>query len=140
MIGKSNDQDVNKRVHIESQFFGDIVQEDFADTYLNLTLKTVMAMKWSADYCSNSKFLLKVDDDVIVNSFHLIEYLEAFKTGFNNTLLCLHHTKAKVIRNQTDKFYVTKAAFKSDYFQPYCGGNNSFFFIIFFTNYKLYLT
>ena len=51
----------------ESDFYGDIVQSDFVDTYKNLTLKAVMAIRWIKKYCPQAKFILKTDDDVIVS-------------------------------------------------------------------------
>ena len=41
MIGKSLNETVNELIVEESKNFGDIVQEDFMDTYQNLTTKTV---------------------------------------------------------------------------------------------------
>ena len=39
----------------------------FQDTYRNLTLKTVMGLKWSAIFCPQAKFVMKTDDDIFVN-------------------------------------------------------------------------
>lgn len=35
-----------------------------------------MALKWINDYCKNAKFILKTDDDIIVNTFALINHLK----------------------------------------------------------------
>ena len=34
---------------------------------MNLTLKSVMGLKWSAIFCPQAKFVLKTDDDIFVN-------------------------------------------------------------------------
>ena len=39
----------------------------FQDIYYNLTLKTVMGLKWSSIYCSQVKYVMKTDDDIFVN-------------------------------------------------------------------------
>ena len=39
----------------------------FQDIYYNLTLKTVMGLKWSSIYCSQAKYVMKTDDDIFVN-------------------------------------------------------------------------
>jgi hypothetical protein len=39
----------------------------FQDTYHNLTLKTVMGLKWTSIFCPQVKFVLKTDDDIYVN-------------------------------------------------------------------------
>jgi len=41
MIGKSLNETVNELIVEESKKFGDIVQEDFMDSWRNLTVKTV---------------------------------------------------------------------------------------------------
>ncbi len=44
MIGKSLNETVNELIVEEAENFGDIVQEDFMDTYRNLTIKTVRSL------------------------------------------------------------------------------------------------
>ena len=33
-------------------------------------------MKWISSYCKNVKFILKADDDIIVNTFALLHHLK----------------------------------------------------------------
>ena len=40
---------------------------DFKEDYFNLTIKHVFALKWIASHCSDVPYILKADDDVIVN-------------------------------------------------------------------------
>ncbi|RUS71339.1 hypothetical protein EGW08_020904 [Elysia chlorotica] len=51
----------------ESKTYGDIVQEDFIDSYRNLSLKSVAILRWVSQFCSKSTFVLKVDDDMYIN-------------------------------------------------------------------------
>ena len=37
------------------------------DTYTNLTLKTVMGLKWGAIFCPQAKYVMKTDDDIFIN-------------------------------------------------------------------------
>ena len=37
-----------------------------------------MALKWINEYCNDAKFILKTDDDIIVNTFALINHLKIF--------------------------------------------------------------
>ena len=85
-------ENINKRIEIESNFYNDVVQANFIDSYDNLTLKTLSGLRWVSLYCSNSIFTIKVDDDVLVNSKKLISYLEVFYTNngsknLKNTML-----------------------------------------------------
>ncbi len=61
--------------------YGDLVQENFLDSYRNLTLKTLMGIRWASIYCANAKFIVKIDDDVVLNPYFLVNYLD------NNTNL-----------------------------------------------------
>ena len=89
MLGRSANPVTNEQVRIESDAYGDIVQEDFLDTYANLTLKTIMIMKWTAEYCSNARFVLKIDDDVIMHTKKVREYLSALGGATSNQFHCL---------------------------------------------------
>lgn len=51
-----------------------------------------MAMKWISQYCNNVRFVLKTDDDIIVNTFSLIQHLKYMdkKVKVENSV-CLNH-------------------------------------------------
>ncbi|XP_064628307.1 beta-1,3-galactosyltransferase 1-like isoform X2 [Lineus longissimus] len=72
--------DVNSTWHdkleSENKKYGDIIQEDFIDTYHNLTIKSVMGLKWAVTNCKGAKYVMKVDDDVFVNMPNLLKFLE----------------------------------------------------------------
>ena len=55
----------------------DILQWDFMDTYNNLTIKSILALKWAPAFCSNAKFVIKMDDDVFLNAINLANFLES---------------------------------------------------------------
>ena len=61
----------------EADQHGDIVREDFLDSYQNLTLKTLAGIKWAGEYCQRARFVLKTDDDMYVNVGGLMDYLNA---------------------------------------------------------------
>ena len=59
VMGKTFDKpEVQDALAFESEQYGDIVQEDFMDSYKNLTFKGVAALKWISNYCQNAKFVL----------------------------------------------------------------------------------
>ena len=73
LLGDSNKH--RKQVAEEYNNFTDIVNEDFVDTYMNLTYKTIMGYRWAVKFCSNSKFFLFVDDDYFINVKNIIQFL-----------------------------------------------------------------
>ncbi|NXO71467.1 B3GL1 acetylgalactosaminyltransferase, partial [Phainopepla nitens] len=62
-------------VEDESVLYGDIVRQDFLDTYDNLTLKTIMAFQWFSEFCSSARFFMKTDADVFINTPNLVRFL-----------------------------------------------------------------
>ena len=60
----------------EAKKYGDILLGDFRDTYLNLTLKTIMGYNWFSSNCTNVDFLMKTDDDVYINTAALVTALQ----------------------------------------------------------------
>ncbi|GLH01115.1 Beta-1,3-galactosyltransferase brn, partial [Gryllus bimaculatus] len=59
----------------ESQRHGDLLVEDFTDAYHNLTLKTLFLLKWAVRECPSAEFVLKTDDDVLINTRGLVRAL-----------------------------------------------------------------
>lgn len=59
----------------ESSKFYDIVQMSFYDNYYNNTLKTMGGLNWAVQYCYNTKFVMIVDDDFLINTKSLLNYL-----------------------------------------------------------------
>ena len=68
ILGKSP-KHLESEITTEATRFDDMVQEDFADTFVNLTLKATFMLKWiTSNHCLNTaKFLFKADDDTFVN-------------------------------------------------------------------------
>jgi beta-1,3-galactosyltransferase 1 len=49
-------------------------------------------MKWISQYCSNVKYILKVDDDIVSNIFILLRHLKSLETHKlikQKTIMCL---------------------------------------------------
>ncbi|XP_069696915.1 beta-1,3-galactosyltransferase 1-like [Periplaneta americana] len=63
-------------VMLEAQRYGDIIVEDFVDNYYNLTLKTLFMLKWTLQHCDTASFILKTDDDMLINVKALLQHLE----------------------------------------------------------------
>jgi hypothetical protein len=129
LLGQSTDSNVEDALTMENDMYGDIVQEDFVDAYRNLTYKAIMGLRWVTFHCSTPRFVLKVDDDIFVNMFNVINHLEtmvkreAENGGVKRLLLCLVWYRMKVVRESKSKWYLSKEEFKDDYFPTYCSGS-----------------
>ena len=119
MMGKVNDQHVMEAILFEYETYKDIVQEDFLDSYKNLTYKGLMALKWISTYCSQANYVLKVDDDIMVNTFTLMNHLkyldhhEYSKKKMRGMILCLLWQSMEVMRDRSDGFISNKTSFFS---------------------------
>ncbi|KAG8431660.1 hypothetical protein GDO86_020556 [Hymenochirus boettgeri] len=112
----------------ENRIYGDIVQQDFMDTYYNLTLKTLMGIEWVTKYCPTASYVMKTDSDMFLNVEYLIHKVllpgtpvrENFYTGDirNNT---------GPIRNHSNKWYVPEEIYPSNIYPPYFSGSGYVF-------------
>lgn len=121
-------QDANEDVLRESEQYHDIIQQDFLDTYNNLTLKTLMGMRWVASYCNGTRFAMKTDSDVFVNTVHLIEKLlrplpPSTQNYFTGCLMSGH----RPIRNKASKWYISEEEFPGNRYHPFCSGTGYVF-------------
>ena len=92
MMGKTESKKTSEMILLENGIYGDLVQEDFIDSYRNLTYKGIMAMKWITEYCPKAKYILKVDDDIITNTFIILKHLKALENHDiikHKTIMCL---------------------------------------------------
>ncbi|XP_010896696.2 N-acetyllactosaminide beta-1,3-N-acetylglucosaminyltransferase 2 [Esox lucius] len=79
LLGKKDtelDVDVSELLQLESRHYGDILQWDFQDTFFNLTLKDVLLWDWLSAHCPQTQFIFKGDDDVLVRTAALLDYLQ----------------------------------------------------------------
>ena len=83
-----------------------------------MTLKHLTVMEWVMDYCSNVKHLVKADDDVFVNIFQVLTYVDTFPpSGF----YCSRTYGSKPMRNG-GKWKLTFEDYPRKKFPPYCMG------------------
>lgn len=107
----------------ESFIYRDIVQQDFLDTYNNLTLKTLMGMEWVSKFCPNVPYVMKADTDIFLNVDYMVSQLlqphlppkKGYMTGYV-------YRNTKPLRDKAYKWYVPWEVYPNDTYPPYCGG------------------
>jgi len=119
---------IQEALLLEADTYGDIVQEDFIDSYRNLTYKGILGLKWVSSYCRHAEFLLKSDDDIFINIFRLVAHLQRLSQQHGSgpvreLLLCLVWYRMKVIRDTRSKWYISPTEFTADVFPTYCSGS-----------------
>ncbi|XP_013379398.1 beta-1,3-galactosyltransferase 5-like [Lingula anatina] len=124
VLGQSSDHKQQERNMLEAEIFRDVLQIDFNDTYRNLTLKTLSAMRWALTCCDKAKFIMKADDDIIMQYKLVVRTLLA-RTAVKNASDCFMGFVFKdkpPIRNPLDKWYVGENEYPGSKFPPYVNG------------------
>lgn len=113
-------QAVQNQILKESQLFHDIIQNDFVDSYGNLTVKTMLMFEWLRSHCPNSSYAMKIDSDIFLNVPNLIDLLlyaprRSYVTGQ------VHHY-SEVIRDTRSKWYMPYSIYPKSHYPPYALG------------------
>lgn len=104
----------------ENQKHGDIIVQDFKDSYRNLTLKTLMALQWSKEYCPHYRFLMKTDDDMYVHVKNIIHLINS--QNLTGTVSGTCTQKSGVIRNPRSKYYASLRQYPHNEYPGFCSG------------------
>ncbi|KAL7734233.1 hypothetical protein ACLKA6_011901 [Drosophila palustris] len=146
LLGAVNrtEQQLQHSLSLENVRHGDMVQGNFQDAYRNMTYKHVMALKWFNSNCPNAQLLIKVDDDVYVNTPQLIKLprdsppsatnltmvstspatpsLRSLLQQRHELLFCRPVLSSRVKRSYRSKWRVSFSEYSAHYYPPYCPG------------------
>lgn len=124
LMGESDNVNVTRKIDEEIQKYGDIVQGSFTDAYRNMTYKHVMGLKWVSHHCPTARYVLKTDDDVVVNSHALRTFLarELSPWGARGLITCHLMRHASVQRGKGNKWKVSEEEYEGQFYPDYCLG------------------
>uniref|UniRef100_A0A3Q3WQC4 Hexosyltransferase n=1 Tax=Mola mola TaxID=94237 RepID=A0A3Q3WQC4_MOLML len=95
---------------------------DFLDTYLNLTIKTMVIMEWLATHCPTAAYAMKVDSDMFLNIDNLVIMLKKPDIPKQNYLTGLLMWNRPVVRSKDSKWYVPEEMYPETTYPPYTLG------------------
>ncbi|KAH8249638.1 hypothetical protein KR032_011033 [Drosophila birchii] len=132
-LGGVQNDSMQTSLNEEQDLFGDLLQGNFVDTYVNITYKHVMVLKWFNSHCNHAKLLIKIDDDIFVNTKILLDNLvEPVKASNKildnmlqqreNVLLCSKNPNPRVIRSYNSKWRVSFKEYPDSYYPDFCPG------------------
>ena len=112
--------DLQTNVTRESDLYDDILQEDFIDSYANLTVKSLMLLKWFSKSCEKVPYVLKTDDDVFINlkNLHALVTKNKKTNLLMGTLIC----GATPIRDPYNKWFSPKYMYGKKRYPNYLSG------------------
>ncbi|XP_067686254.1 beta-1,3-galactosyltransferase 1-like isoform X2 [Haliotis asinina] len=122
LLGATDSKDMQKNLLNESKTYRDIVQEDFHDSYRNLSLKSVAMLKWVETYCISAKFLLKADDDMYINVPNLLTSLRKRKE--EKFILGCIFVGARPVQDKRSKWYTPLNEFSEKTYPRYTSGTS----------------
>ncbi|XP_022110886.1 beta-1,3-galactosyltransferase 1-like [Acanthaster planci] len=122
LLGDRGDPSLHKRVLEESLQHHDLLMEDFVDTYRNLTLKTMMAMKWASTHCPQASFVMKTDDDMFVSYQNLLDYVTVLDPPRIDLAFGLVIAGEAPIRDKGSKWYMPQDVFPGNLYPPWLSG------------------
>lgn len=120
LVGQQVNSTHQEQLRSEAEQYGDIVQEAFIDTYANLTVKSLMLLKWFTQHCDNTQYVMKADDDMYINLVKLYELVQANKKPqlLMGSLIC----NAIPIKDPYNKWYVPNYMFSARRYPNYLSG------------------
>lgn len=111
----------HKAVEDEAKKYGDIVQGNFQEAYRNLTYKHVMGLMWVNRHCDTAQYVIKMDDDIIVNFLKLLDLVTKFDP--NKEFISGYILKdLEVKRLKANKWYVSKEEYPADTYPQFMSG------------------
>ncbi|XP_075433951.1 beta-1,3-galactosyltransferase 2-like [Ascaphus truei] len=123
LLGTPISNATQEEVTRESSTHRDIIQQDFLDTYRNLTVKTLMGMEWASRRCPDASYVMKVDSDVFLNPWFLVRQIlhpeSVAKVGFFTGMVI---AGSSPFRDKANKWYVAPEVYSNNSYPTYCSG------------------
>ncbi|KAF2368492.1 Glycosyl transferase family 31 [Trinorchestia longiramus] len=107
----------------EQQIYGDVIVEDFIDSYQNLTLKSVFMLKFISSNCPSAKFVVKADDDVFLHLPNIQRTLISKNVSERLILGCLF-CFVRPVANPSSKWFSPSYMFSGHFFPNYLSGTS----------------
>lgn len=107
----------------EGRRFGDLVQGGFVEDYRNLTYKHVMGHGWVGERCGGVEFVVKMDDDIVVDLMKVRKLLLGFNEWVNGASMAGYVLKGmKPIRETRNKWFVNQEEYAGTEYPTFLSG------------------
>lgn len=109
----------------EDQAYGDLIQQNFLDTFHNLTTKLILQFHWVHEHCPQARFLMSADDDIFIHMPNLVKYLRQLlstESGAKDLWVGHVHRGAPPIRHKSSKYHVPRDLYPWSSYPDYTAG------------------
>ncbi|XP_059173038.1 beta-1,3-galactosyltransferase 5-like [Physella acuta] len=115
-------ENIQRKIDVESGNHGDIVQENFLDVYSNIRLKALSMLYWAAEFCPQTTFVIRADDDVKVFPDKLVSVLRDTHSRHGNFILGNKVIGWEPIRKKNSKYYLSEGEYPHSTLPPFALG------------------
>lgn len=114
---------LQRELQLEDQKYNDLIQQDFLDTFHNLTLKLLLQFSWVNAYCPHSRFIMSADDDIFIHMPNLVAYLQNLaQMGVQDLWIGRVHRGSPPVRDKSSKYYVSYEMYQWPSYPDYTAG------------------
>lgn len=117
-VAPSNNKTFNYTFDRELKEYDDIVQGTFIESYRNLTHKHLMGFKWVLEFCRSAEYVVKMDDDIVVNYYKLFQLMKTYRFELMGHVL----DHMKPIRDPQNKWYVSEKEYENEKYPEFLSG------------------
>lgn len=122
-LGATSSLNLQRKVDEEFTQEGDLLQQNFLDSYYNTTYKNMMAFQWIAKYCGNARDILFVDEDRFIYPRGIVRYLSNLSDVTRRKLLAgFVQRYPPVIRNPNNKWFVSYKEYPWERYPTFISG------------------
>lgn len=122
LIGGGCSLDLMNQVKEENRKYGDILVEDYIDSYYNLSYKVYGGLRWAVRHCPQAKFVSRSADDIYLNVPKILDYLMVNEWNMEDTVIGTCYSEASVDRKKWSKHYQSKNDYVPQKYGPFCMG------------------
>lgn len=106
----------------ENRRYSDLVQGNFNEAYRNLTYKHMMGLQWVTKYCQQAQYVIKMDDDIIVDFYRLLNIMKSIVQDQRPLLMGYLLKGIQPIREPANKWFVMQSEFPGSVYPPFLSG------------------
>ncbi|KAG7222543.1 hypothetical protein INR49_031658 [Caranx melampygus] len=122
LSGGADNKEQQEKLNQENLQHKDLIQSNFMDTYLNLTIKTMVIMDWLATRCPTASYAMKIDSDMFLNIDNLVIMLKKPGIPKQNYLTGMLMWDRPVVRSKDSKWYVSEELYPDPRYPTYTLG------------------
>lgn len=117
-VAPTNNETFDYITDKELKEYDDIVQGTFMESYRNLTLKHLMGFKWTSEFCRSVEYVVKMDDDIVVNYYKLFQLIKTYRFELMGHVL----DHMKPIRDSQNKWFVSRKEYENENYPEFLSG------------------